>query len=158
MTVTACIAAALLLAACSGKRAAPQAEQSQQMALERARGLCRDFGYAPGSMEFARCAQSEYDRMTGGPPPTAPVVSVPVPQVPQAAQPQVQAIPVPQASVQTTRPASAPTPAPQPTAQAQPQPTAQAQPAPQSGGDDDDWLIRYLKRPNVCGQAACSVR
>lgn len=31
--------------------------------MMRARNLCRDFGYTPGTPEFARCAQTEFDRM-----------------------------------------------------------------------------------------------
>mgnify|MGYP001206771960 CR=1 FL=1 len=90
------VAGALLLGGCAGKRA--QADASRQpQALDRARGLCRDFGYAPGTAEFARCAQSEYDRGWQAPSQAVvpPQVVVPPPgaPVPQAAQPQ----PAPQA-------------------------------------------------------------
>ena len=27
-----------------------------------------------------------------------------------------------------------------------------------AGAEDDDWLVRYLKRPNYCGQSACNFR
>jgi hypothetical protein len=128
----ACMVGALLLGGCAGKhvQADPsQQQQAQQQALDRARGLCRDFGYAPGTTEFARCAQSEYDRAWQAVPSQAaapPQVVVPTPVVtPQAAQP----------------------PAP---------PSPQPQPAPQAQSDSDDWLINWLKRPAVCRTAACT--
>lgn len=124
-----CVGAALLLGGCAGDRAgAVQPPPQQQQALERARGLCRDFGYTPGSAEFARCAQSEYDR---GSQPGAPQA---------AAQPGV-----------TVPPVVVPTPAPGP----QPAPNAGGLPPP-TAADDDDWFIKWLKRPPVCNQAACS--
>ena len=117
------IAGALLLAGCAGKHAAPAAaDQGPQQTLMRARNLCRDFGYTPGTMEFARCAQTEYDRMA---------LAVPQPMPPPVAPP--------------------------PQAAQSPPPAAASQPAPQASSDDD-WLINWLKRPPVCGQAACSVR
>ncbi len=128
----ACIAAVLLLGGCAGRHAqsdASQTQQAQQQGLDRARGLCRDFGYAPGTTEFARCAQSEYDRAWQGVPSQAaapPQVVVPTPVVtPQVAQP-----PVPQA--------------------------APPQPAPQAGNDSDDWLINWMRGPPVCRTAACT--
>jgi hypothetical protein len=142
-----CVAGALLLGACAGKRVQPDQTQQrgQQQALERARNLCRDFGYTPGTTEFARCAQSEYDRESQAVPPQAalpPRVVVAPPVVPAA--PSLQA-----AQSQPTRP--------QP-AQSQPAPSqpAQSQPAPQADTGDDDGLMRWMKRPNVCQQAACS--
>lgn len=121
------IVGALLVGGCAGKHAQTdqgQAQQQQQQALDRARNLCRDFGYTPGTMEFARCAQSEYDRTAQAP-------------LPQVAMPQAMAAPPP-----ATAPQAAPP-------QSQPQPAAKA--------DDDDWLVRWIKRPPVCAQAACSV-
>jgi hypothetical protein len=77
------VSATLLLAACAGKHAAPadQAQQQQQQSLTSARNLCRGFGYTPGSAEFARCAQTEYDRIAAAPPAAAP----PAANVPAAA-------------------------------------------------------------------------
>lgn len=126
----ACVAVALLLGGCAGKHAqadASQQQQAQQQALDRARGLCRDFGYAPGTMEFARCAQSEYDRGWQAAPSQAaapPQVVVPPPVVTPQAAPASQAAP--------------------------------PQPAPQAQSDSDDWLINWLKRPAVCRTAACT--
>jgi hypothetical protein len=123
------VAAALLLADCGGRHSSPPpADQGQQQTLMRARMLCRDFGYTPGTMDFARCAQTEFDRMA---------LSAPQP-MPQ---------PMPQ---------MAPVPAPQ-AAQSMPQ-AAPAQAAPQATSDDSDWMVNWLKRPPVCGQAACTVR
>ncbi len=59
-----CIAGALLLAGCATSHNPSSAGQSQQQqALARARKLCGDFGYTPGTPDFARCAQTEYDHM-----------------------------------------------------------------------------------------------
>ena len=58
--VALCIAGPLVLAGCASERA--EAGRTQQQALERARTLCGNFGYAPGTIEFAQCAQAEYDR------------------------------------------------------------------------------------------------
>jgi thiamine pyrophosphate-dependent acetolactate synthase large subunit-like protein len=130
-----CIAGALLLGGCAGKHAQAdpsQQRQAQQQALDRARGLCRDFGYAPGTMEFARCAQSEYDRAWQAAPS-------------QAAAPAQVVVPTPVVTPQAAAP---------PTMQAAPQASA-PQPAPQAS-DSDDWLVNWLRRPNVCRTATCS--
>jgi hypothetical protein len=123
------------LGACGSRaRPATDADAAQRQAVERARNLCQDLGYIPGTVDFARCAQSEYDRLPLG----APVASV-TPVTPPAA-----------AAVQ--RPAS---PVPQPP---QPAPVAQAASPPRADGDEDDALVRWFKRPNVCQTAACSAR
>jgi hypothetical protein len=98
-----CIAGALLLADCAGNKhaAAPPPDQGQQQTLMRARNLCRDFGYTPGTMEFARCAQTEYDRMAlaAAPQPMPMPQMAPITPPPQAAQTPAQAAPAqPQAS------------------------------------------------------------
>lgn len=129
------IGLAAVLSACGSRTrlAAAEADTGQRQAIERARNLCQDLGYVPGTVDFARCAQSEYDRWAGAPPvatavPVAPTTAVavqrPVPQAPQAAAPG-------------------------------PSPTTSAAP---SNGDDDDWFIRWWKRPNVCQTATCSGR
>jgi hypothetical protein len=122
------------LSACGSRTrpAAAEVDPGQRQAIERARNLCQDLGYIPGSVDFARCAQSEYDRWAGAPPvaavPLAPATAVAAqrsaPQAPQAAAP-------------------APPPA--------------ASPA-RAESDDEDWLVRWFKRPNYCQTAACTVR
>src|SRR5215472_1545193 len=120
------------LSACGGRaRPAADVDAAQRQAVERARNLCQDLGYIPGTVDFARCAQSEYDRLPSG----APVASV-----------------TPPGAVAAQRPASPVAPPPQ---------TAPAPPAaspPRTDADEDDWLIRWFKRPNVCQTAACSPR
>ncbi|MGO8919836.1 MAG: hypothetical protein ACLQJR_28385 [Stellaceae bacterium] len=135
--VALCMGGAVLLAGCAGKHAQADQAQAQQQALERARGLCRDFGYTPGTMEFARCAQSEYDR-------GAPAASL------QAVAPPQVVVPVPQVAP----PPAAPPVAASPQAAA-PQ-AAQPQPTPQADNDSDNWLINWLKRPPVCRDTACA--
>jgi hypothetical protein len=119
------IGLAATLAAC-GSRARPAAETDtgQRQAIERARNLCQDLGYLPGTVDFARCAQSEYDRFAG--PPLA----------------------------ATTAPSAVAVQRPAPQAAA---PVAAASPA-RSDGEDEDWLVRWFKRPNVCQTANCSGR
>jgi hypothetical protein len=124
------LACALLLAACGrsgGQRV--EVDQGQRQAVERARALCQDLGYAPGTVEFARCAQSEFDRYAPGA--TAATAAAP------AVAPQ-------------------PVPSPAPVQAARPQPATAPTPAADSA--DDDWLVRWMKRPNVCQAAACSAR
>ena len=71
-----------VLSACGGRTrpAAAEADAGQRQAIERARNLCQDLGYIPGTVDFARCAQSEYDRFAGAPPAAAAAV----PRAPQA--------------------------------------------------------------------------
>lgn len=124
---------AAALSACGSRtRPAAEADTGQRQAIERARNLCQDLGYVPGTVDFARCAQSEYDRFAGAPPvaaavPVAPTTAVavqrPAPQAPQAAAP----VPAP-----TTSPAHT--------------------------DDEEDWLVRWFKRPNYCQTAGCTVR
>jgi len=127
------IGLAAALGACGSRtRPAAEVDTGQRQAIERARNLCQDLGYIPGTVDFARCAQSEYDRWGGAPPvasvPLAPATAVasqrPAPQAPQAAAP-------------------APSPA-----------ASQAR----TESDDEDWLVRWFKRPNYCQTAACTVR
>ncbi len=161
-TVALCLAGALLLPGCGGKRVqADQSQQQQQQALERARNLCRAFGYTPGTTEFARCAQSEYDRGWQAPSQAAvPQVVVPPPVVVPAPAPQAQPQPQPvqpQSAAQASQPQ--PTGAVHPQSAVQAQSAAQAsqpQPTPPSDSGGDDWFINWFKRPNVCQQAACS--
>ncbi|HEV2548311.1 MAG TPA: hypothetical protein VGU20_13310 [Stellaceae bacterium] len=127
------IGLAATLGACGSRtRPVAEADTGQRQAIERARNLCQDLGYIPGTVDFARCAQSEYDRWAGTPPvatavPVAPTTAVavqrPAPQAPQAAAP-----------------------APSPTA------------SPARADDEEDWLVRWFKRPNYCQTAACTVR
>lgn len=162
-TVALWLAGALLLAGCGGKRVQADQSQQQQQALERARDLCRAFGYTPGTTEFARCAQSEYDRGWQAPSQAAvPQVVVPPPVVVPAPAPQAQ----PQPAQQPVQPQSAAQGSqPQPTGAVHPQSAVQAQsaaqasqpqPTPPSDSGGDDWFINWFKRPNVCQQAACS--
>ncbi len=51
---------ALTLDACARSRSADDGLQRQ---IETARRICRDLGFAPGSTEFAQCAQTEFDRL-----------------------------------------------------------------------------------------------
>jgi len=129
------LALALSVVACGGRaRPATDTDAAQRQAIERARNLCQDLGYVPGTVDFARCAQSEYDRLPLG----APVASV---------------APIkPPAAVAVQQPAS---PVPQPVPAA---PAPQAASPPQTDAGEEDWLVRWFKRPNVCQTAACAVR
>lgn len=132
---------AAALTACGG-RARPDAsdsETAQRQGIERARNLCQDLGYVPGTVDFARCAQSEYDRLPLG----APVASVAPIQPPPAAP------------VQRPAPTAAATAQAAPTSQAAP--ASQAAPSPPADAEEEDWLIRWFKRPNVCQTAACTI-
>jgi len=124
------VGVAAVLSACGSRThpAAVEADTGQRQAIERARNLCQDLGYIPGTVDFARCAQSEYDRFAGAPPLAATAPSAP----PSAVAVQR---PVPQAAAPVA--ATAPT---------------------RSDGDEEDWLVRWFKRPNVCQTAACSAR
>jgi hypothetical protein len=125
------------LGACGGRaRPAADVDAAQRQAVERARNLCQDLGYIPGTVDFARCAQSEYDRLPSG----APVASVTPVTPPNTVAAQRPAAPV------AAPPQTAPTPAPQ------------AVSPPRTDADEDDWFVRWFKRPNVCQTAACSVR
>jgi hypothetical protein len=127
------IGLAAALSACGSRtRPAAEADTGQRQAIERARNLCQDLGYIPGTVDFARCAQSEYDRWAGAPP-----VATAVPVAPTTA-------------VAVQRPAP---PAPQAAAPG-PSPTT----SPARAEDEEDWLVRWFKRPNVCQSATCSGR
>lgn len=131
MPLALAIGVAAALSACGSRtRPATEADTGQRQAIERARNLCGDLGYIPGTVDFARCAQSEYDRWAGAPP-----VATAVPVAPTTA-----------AAVQRPAPQAA-APGPSPT-------TSSAR----SDGDDDDWFLRWFKRPNVCQSATCSGR
>ena len=98
-----CLGAMFALGACAGTQ-----EQTAQTQVQKARQLCLDLGYKAGTTEFARCAQSEYDRMASA------------------------------------------APAPTSTASNAPASTAPAQP------QSDDWFERWVHKPPVCDQRACS--
>jgi hypothetical protein len=127
------IGLAAALSACGSRtRPAAEADTGQRQAIERARNLCQDLGYIPGTVDFARCAQSEYDRWAGAPPVAAAVPVAPT----TAAAVQRPAPPAPQAAA----------PGPSPTT------------SPARAEDEEDWLVRWFKRPNVCQSATCSGR
>jgi hypothetical protein len=137
------IGLAAALGACGSRtRPAAEVDTGQRQAIERARNLCQDLGYIPGTVDFARCAQSEYDRWAGPQP-----VATAAPVAPVAP-----ALPVaPTTAVAVQRPAPQ---APQATPPAASLTTSPAR----SDGDDEDWLVRWFKRPNYCQTAACTVR
>lgn len=123
------IGVAAALTACGSRpRPAADADAGQQQAIERARNLCQDLGYISGTVDFARCAQSEYDRFAG-PPPVAAAASRVSPSAVAAQSPTSPAVP-----------------------------TAPVAAAPARADDEEDWLVRWFKRPNYCQTAACTVR
>jgi len=125
------IGLATALGACGSRtRPAAEVDTGQRQAIERARNLCQDLGYIPGTIDFARCAQSEYDRWGGAPP-----IAAAAPSTVPVQRPPLQTAP----AQQTAAPVAAAAP-------------------PRSDGDDEDWLVRWFKRPNYCQTAACTVR
>jgi hypothetical protein len=120
--------AAALTACGSRPRPAADTDAGQRQAIERARNLCQDLGYISGTVDFARCAQSEYDRFAGPP------------------------------SVAAAAPRAAPTAAAVQSPTSAAVPTAPVAASPARADDEEDWLVRWFKRPNYCQTAACTVR